>query len=119
MTYSTAQMNEYMKRRYEKRRARAIKMLGGCCVNCGSEDRLEFDHIDPSIKRFSFSKIWNNSLAQFDKELEKAQLLCHDCHVLKTSDERGVPHGGGVAGKRNCSCKPCKIKKAEYMRRYK
>lgn len=88
----TRDMNEYMKRRYEERRQRAIERLGGKCVGCGTRDNLELDHKDPSTKSFSFAKIWSYSLNKFDKELEKAQLLCVDCHKKKTKKENRIKY---------------------------
>jgi len=39
-------------------------MLGGRCVRCGATEDLEFDHIDPSTKRFTISgglsKAWTD-----------------------------------------------------------
>jgi 5-methylcytosine-specific restriction endonuclease McrA len=46
-----AYMNKYMKERYERRRSEAVASLGGKCVVCGTTDRLELDHINPSLER--------------------------------------------------------------------
>lgn len=119
MANSNAYMNSYMKKRYQKRRAYAIWLLGSECVKCGSEDRLEFDHIDPSQKTFSFSKIWNYSMSLFSAELMKAQLLCYSCHLEKTKQEQSVGHGEGLTGKRNCRCELCAPLKNAYQKRYR
>lgn len=34
------------KRYYDKLRAQIIEILGGCCVVCGTTEKLEFDHIN-------------------------------------------------------------------------
>jgi hypothetical protein len=39
------------------RRKRLIEMLGGKCARCGSAESLEFDHIDPSTKKFTISSV--------------------------------------------------------------
>lgn len=111
-------MNEYMKNRYASRRKRAIELLGGKCAVCGSTDLLELDHIHRQDKEFDFAKIWNRKLDFFDKELEKAQLLCNTHHKEKTNKELSVSHGKGLSGKRNCKCDLCKKKKTEYMKNY-
>ena len=51
------------------------KQLGGECVNCKCRDlfKLEFDHIDPSLKTKQITKI---SKSNIEKELENIQLLC-------------------------------------------
>ena len=116
-----AYMAEYMKKRIARRRAEAVKQFGGKCVKCGSTEDLEFDHLnhDPDPRgRRGRGTMWTFSEKRLQAELEKCQLLCHDCHLKKTSEEISVPHGGGLAGKRNCLCVPCKQRKAEYMASY-
>lgn len=74
----------YMAYWYQKRKARAIALLGGICVACGSTEDLEFDHVDPPAKSFTIT----NNLARAWKlvleELKKCQLLCSQCHDDKT-----------------------------------
>ncbi len=63
-----------------------------CCVSCGIEDSrvLEFDHIDPDSKSASISRLinsttnWDNVL----QEINKCQILCANCHKIKTSKEQ-------------------------------
>lgn len=121
LTNSNEYMNSYMKERYRQRRTLAFSIIGDRCVNCGSKDQLEIDHVEregrPSGKKFS--RFWNMSMDKFLEELDKCQPLCHDCHLLKSRDDLGVPHGGGVSGKRNCRCELCSRKKSEYMLRYR
>ena len=111
-------MNDYMKRRYHERREEAFEILGGSCVKCGREDMFEIDHIDPSQKEFNISKLWSISKERFLIELKKCQLLCPDCHKEKTKIDNSVEHGGGLSGKRNCKCGPCRKKKSAYMSQY-
>lgn len=57
---------------------------------CGCTEKLEVDHIDPTLKDpsmkrpkthgFKYGLAWERIL----KELENCQLLCKDCHILKT-----------------------------------
>jgi len=107
-------MSEYMKQRYYERKQHAIQLLGGKCVVCDSTENLELDHINPTTKVFSISKMWSINEAAYLVELAKCQLLCNEHHKQKTSKEQGVEHGGGVSGKRNCPCSLCKAKKHEY-----
>lgn len=112
-------MREYSLRRYHERRTRALILLGGKCVQCGSEHRLELDHIDPTTKEIDVSK-FNVAEDRFWEEvMGKCQLLCRSCHQRKSAQVRAVPHGGGVSGRRNCQCLPCKARKNEYMRNWK
>ncbi len=77
------QMNLYMKRRWVKRRAQAVTRLGGKCVECGSTDNLEFDHIDPTTKVCSIARASSFSQVRFDAEVQKCQLLCVEHHKVK------------------------------------
>jgi 5-methylcytosine-specific restriction endonuclease McrA len=112
-------MRQYMKGWYDRRRAQAIVYLGGKCVRCGSAENLQFDHIDPSTKVAALSSLWTASEERFQAELKKCQLLCENCHLAKTVEEklksgRKVNHGGGLTGKRNCYCPLCKPLKTAY-----
>ncbi len=70
-------------------RRRAEYLADKCCVVCGSRDRLEIDHIDPSTKdRKSSSNIWHWSPARRQAELDKCQILCHTHHVEKTIENK-------------------------------
>jgi hypothetical protein len=113
-----AYMRTYLLARYYQRRSEAIETLGGRCSVCGSTEELEIDHIDPSLKSFDISKLWSVSKKRFLAELEKCQALCKLHHIEKTRREQSVDHGGGVSGKKNCKCPPCRDKKAAYMVEY-
>lgn len=106
---------EYRKRYTAKRMAQAFSYLGDKCVKCGASDRLEFDHVDPKIKEIEITtavmvKCW--SWDRLVPELDKCQLLCHDCHHRKSLEamEYGpqVPHGTHWRYRRwKCRCAPC------------
>ena len=63
------------------------------CVECGNGDYrvLEFDHIDPAIKSFGIAQGIHNIMAwpKILAEIEKCQILCANCHKLKTAGEQG------------------------------
>ena len=107
-------MRVYMLNRYHERRAESYRILGGLCVVCETTEDLQIDHIDPALKTLEIGKLWSVAKAKYLKELEVCQLLCGEHHREKTSREQSVEHGGGVSGKRNCPCDPCRVKKAVY-----
>lgn len=109
---------EYNLTRYHRLRLEYIEQLGGQCTVCGSTEQLEFDHIDPSTKTIDVGKLLNVSKVVREAELKKCQLLCKPHHIEKSRREREVVHGGGLSGKKNCPCGPCKDRKAQYMREY-
>lgn len=110
---------EYDLNRYYERKAMCIEILGGHCVDCNTTQMLEFDHLMKETKLYNISTIILHGDEKLFSELEKCVLRCYRCHKLKSSFESGVLHGGGLSGKRNCKCIPCKARKAEYMRYYK
>lgn len=70
--------------RRQERRKFLIEHLGGKCVGCGVTENLQFDHIDRTQKLFSIGKKLDYSLEKLLPELEKCQLLCYECHELKS-----------------------------------
>ena len=61
-----------------------LEKLGGKCVECGSTEALEFDHIDPSTKSFNISAGYHKPKQVLEEELSKCQLLCNKCHIQKS-----------------------------------
>lgn len=62
------------------------------CVECG-EARIEclvFDHYLPESKSFAISTALRNNYAwsRIAVELAKCQVLCANCHAVKTSEEQ-------------------------------
>lgn len=115
-TCYNAYMAEYILKRYHRRRTEAVAELGGVCVQCGSTDRLEFDHRDRKSKSGSIDKWFTQGEAKYREELRKCQLLCIHCHRKKTVAESSVGHGGGLTGMKNCYCEKCKPLKQQYAR---
>jgi hypothetical protein len=121
-------MKTYMKERRIKRRALLIKKLGSICSKCNSVEDLQFDHIDRSTKLFTLSgegldKKWETVL----DELAKCQLLCSDCHKIKTNiivdhvgghnkiSEQDLLHGTArMYTLKGCRCSPCRLAKKKY-----
>lgn len=109
-------MRVYLANRYQQRKRHSLALLGNKCVGCGSDQNLEFDHVDRTTKHKSIAKMLMGSAAALAAELAKCQLLCENCHQKKTSAEVGVPHGGGKRGKHGCACEPCRSRSAKYVR---
>jgi hypothetical protein len=130
MANTNEYMRSYMENRRRDRKAALTWLLGGSCQRCSCVDGLEFDHVNPTRKSFEVSgramdKAWETLV----KEAMKCQLLCHPCHVLKTSKEwkSGVHvphnkvadpgHGSGqlYAKPYRCRCEEC----CSWKRRYR
>ena len=73
------------------------------CVWCGESNPivLEFDHLDHAEKSWAIGRAIANvpSIARLEKEVAKTQVLCANCHRVKTARERGShrwrKYGGG------------------------
>lgn len=112
-------MAQYMADRYYRRRAEYIEKLGGKCVRCGSEDNLEFDHINADEKSFDVGKaLPGMNKAKLDLEMAKCQLLCGDCHLPKSILDRAQKPWahGTLSGYRYCKCDACKKAKSDHSR---
>lgn len=107
-------MREYMIARYYRWRQEAITHLGGKCVDCGSVDGLELDHVDRTTKTYNISKQTLSKTA-FWAEIEKCVLRCDPCHNARTAEQLSVGHGGGKTGKKNCYCDKCAPLKRAYQ----
>jgi hypothetical protein len=106
-------LRNYNKAGRQQRRAKLIEMLGGRCVRCGATEDLEFDHIDPSTKRFavgsSMSRAWDTLVA----EALKCQLLCRPCHREKAVEDRPEPaHSYYRYWYYGCRCVVCRAANA-------
>lgn len=90
------------KQRAYTKKYKAIQDKGGCCELCGENHpaALCFHHIDPTLKemRLDGRTFANLSYDKVLRELDKCQLLCHNCHqVLHNGPEWDDFLNGGLA----------------------
>lgn len=93
---------------------------GKRCTACGATKELELDHIDPATK--AHHGIWSWSADRRAAEILKCQVLCRECHILKTLNDNGlapVDHGSQKMYARGCRCTPCKAAHAKHARDYR
>ena len=114
MGYTGEKKREYARQWMAKRRADYFKDKS--CVQCGSRENLELDHIDPSTKLTHC--IWSWRLERRLEELSKCQVLCCDCHTDKSSkyfkelytisDSSLWKHGtNNTYNRKGCRCELC------------
>lgn len=97
---------------------RSAFFAGKSCMECGSTEQLELDHIDPALK--VSHRIWSWSAERRNKELTKCQVLCTDCHLGKTvSESRTSQCGDASMYRRGCRCDRCKFSQRLRMREYR
>ena len=111
-------------RRIQRKRIRAIEFLENLhdclgCRQCGSFERLNFDHIDPKIKAFKISGCLGHRWGKVQRELRRCPLLCEDCHKKKTKAEKQAKYrcGTRVQYERGCRCSSCKAVSNAYQRK--
>lgn len=59
----------------------------GPCVDCGSTENLEVDHVDAKTKQYNPARIWSRRKEIRDAELSKCVVRCYSCHKAKTLTE--------------------------------
>lgn len=82
-------MAYYMKNRYISLKLKAIEYKGGKCVCCGYDKcyaALVFHHRDPEEKEMSWGHLRKRNWEFIKLELDKCDLMCHNCHVEKHFD---------------------------------
>lgn len=92
----------------------------GPCVDCGTWDNLEVDHVDPQQK--VTHRFWNWSKEEREQEAAKCAPRCTTCHKKKTAIDMG--YKGLVHGTRTgytyyaCRCNECREAATIGMRKY-
>lgn len=68
----------------KRAKVKAVEYKGGKCERCGYNkciNALEFHHVDPSQKDFSFSGGYNiRAWSRIQPELDKCIMVCANCH---------------------------------------
>jgi 5-methylcytosine-specific restriction endonuclease McrA len=117
-----------MRNRRQQRRQKYINMMGGKCVQCGSTKDLQFDHKNPKHKNHDLNDIKDGDEDRITKELAKCVLLCPNCHLQKTKDNKEhvnkdkqpSRHGKIWHYKRyGCRCRKCRLAMRLYNLRKK
>ncbi len=93
-------MNELLKKERELRnntrrsaigRAYIDEAKAGPCTDCGQTFPsvcMAFDHLDPDDKYRGVAQMLCFSVETIQKEIDKCELVCHNCHALRTRDRR-------------------------------
>ena len=85
---------ERISRKKERNKQYVVNYLSGKrCEECGEGDIqvLTFDHLDPSSKTSTISKMCVSgcSLDRLVKEINKCRILCCNCHMRHTLSQMG------------------------------
>ena len=82
-------MKSWANKPFRRELFRRYKARKGCSI-CGYNDgrALVFDHIDLSTKKYDISIMVSHSPASIKAEIAKCQILCQNCHTIKTLEEQ-------------------------------
>lgn len=89
---------EKRRKKYWKEKIAILDSLGGKCVQCGNSDVrvLDLDHIDSSKKQYKSeyrSAKTPLRLRLWREEIKNLQILCANCHRIKTHEEQWKTQG--------------------------
>jgi hypothetical protein len=115
MSYANPdEQREYVRQWMAKRRAAFF--AGKSCVDCGSTEQLEIDHVDPTQK--VAHRIWSWRKDRRELELAKCVVRCRSCHRIKTNRDNGWNrHGLNGYEYWHCRCVVCRAANAANQRR--
>jgi hypothetical protein len=62
-----------------------------CCTDCGNENPvvLQFDHRNPDNKSYNVSQMLDFSTETIQKEIDKCDIRCANCHAIRTAKQFG------------------------------
>ena len=80
------------KKHLQRNREYAFNYLSNYfCIDCGEDDPivLQFDHQDKKHKNIADMVRQGNSIDKIEKEIEKCDVRCANCHARKTAKDFG------------------------------
>src|SRR5690348_15996035 len=108
---------------YRRRRAEMISYLGGTCVECGTTELLELDHIDREQKSFYVGHACALSWHRPRPELDTCQLRCRQHNVDKSIRVGDLPPRAECPSPRayrnGCRCPGCRAANSAYQKAYR
>lgn len=84
---------------YRQARLPVLRAAGYKCQQCGSKDRLELDHIDPSKKKVEATRLHQVPVLVAEQERQKLQVLCKSCHAKKTAQDQRRKYRGPIVSR--------------------
>lgn len=69
------------------KKIKAIRLLGGKCIECGESNYFKLDFHHPNgDKEFNMGELRMKKWSSIESEISKCQLLCRNCHQMKHTD---------------------------------
>ena len=85
MPYADPAVQREYQRKWIARQREEWFSLNGQCVDCGSSESLQIDHVDNTQK--VSHRIWSWSRKRREEELAKCVPRCYPCHQKKSATE--------------------------------
>lgn len=82
MPYKDPELQRTYQSAWLRRRRNEWLLANGPCIDCGSWDELEVDHVDAKAK--VSHRVWSWTLLKRQAELLKCVVRCATCHATKT-----------------------------------
>ena len=83
---------EYNKTHHDKKRSMVQAFKYKPCMDCGIQYPpyvMDFDHRDPSQKKFTIATIGRHTIAELLDEISKCDVVCSNCHRIREHDRKG------------------------------
>lgn len=95
MAYKDLEKSKQYKRNWSRqnyliKKAKVFAILGGRCKKCGNKDIrvMQIDHIEPQRCKGEIGHALLDMILKGKIAIKKLQLLCANCHQIKTYNER-------------------------------
>lgn len=85
-----AHRRRYYRERYQQRKLRLIAAKDKPCADCGGTfppECMDFDHVR-GRKLLCIGQSWNLSAERLEREIAKCEVVCANCHRIRTGKRR-------------------------------
>lgn len=85
-----SKFNEYRNEWVRNRKRFFMEAKNVPCMDCGLVNPIvmEFDHRPDEVKSFTIAANWQFSMDRLLKEIAKCDIVCANCHRLRTHNRR-------------------------------
>lgn len=84
----------YNRKQYAKLKEELAALKSFPCADCHGVFPpyvMDFDHLDATLKRFDVGRARKYSLDEIKREIAKCELVCANCHRIRTHERRQAP----------------------------
>jgi hypothetical protein len=84
-------MSDWHKNHYKEKKAWLNQVKNVPCMDCGNcypPECMDFDHRDPSGKRFTIAQNLTRRLSDVLEEIAKCDIVCANCHRIRTHQDK-------------------------------